>query len=81
MYGLPAPLTTPTQMFGSPQPLYASAPAGMQQQQQHPHQQTRPAYPPFRAPSNAYVAFFFHSFPYCVLLCFVISLVFIVIDY
>jgi protein kinase X len=56
MYGLSAPQTTPTQMFGSPQPLYASAPAGMQQQQQqHPHQQARPppAYPPFRAPTNA----------------------------
>jgi hypothetical protein len=55
MYGLPAPQTTPTQMFGSPQPLYSSAPAGMQGSHQLQHQQTRPSpnYPQFRAPTGA----------------------------
>lgn len=53
MYGLPASQTAPTQMYGSPQPLYSSAPAGMGQHQ--PHQQTRPSpnYPQFRAPTGA----------------------------
>lgn len=53
MYGLPASQTAPAQMYGSPQPLYSSAPAGMGQHQ--PHQQTRPSpnYPQFRAPTGA----------------------------
>ena len=71
MYGLPASQTAPTQMYGSPQPLYSSAPAGMGQHQ--PHQQTRPSpnYPQFRAPGAAYVV---------LLQCLAFSVIIIIMD-